>query len=119
MSATQPARLPVSEYDEVTRWLASLEHSSDSERARMISDLERFCAFIESDPHALVQRCMRTTKSGDTAISAKGRQQIDSTIDRFAEAEAGTGHTAVVLGNRIRSFLIYNGVFMQGRASFR
>jgi len=41
---------------------------------------------------------------------------MNATIDEFVEKSGFTGKEAVVNGNIIRSFLIHNGIFMQGRA---
>ncbi len=79
--------------------------------------LSRFCAAERATPDELVARCLRSTTSGDTAISAAGRRAADQAIAAFAAAEGRSGREAVVVGNRLRSFLIHNGIFLQGPAS--
>ena len=59
---------------------------------------------------------LRTTKDGDTAISAKRRTAMNTAIDEFVEKSGFSGKDAVINGNIIRSFLVHNGIFIQGRA---
>jgi hypothetical protein len=42
---------------------------------------------------------------------------MQEAIESFIAQRGETGHAAVAAGNTLRSFLIHNGVFMQGRAS--
>ncbi|HEV7861290.1 MAG TPA: hypothetical protein VGR20_01275, partial [Acidimicrobiia bacterium] len=64
----------------------------------------------------MVSGLLRTTKDGDTAISSKRRTIMNAAIDEFVEKSGFTGRDAVVNGNIIRSFLVHNGIFIQGRA---
>ena len=73
-----------------------------------------FCRYEDTSPDDLVAGCLRTTKHGDTAISAKGRNAIQTAIDEFIASTGRTGRDAVVAGNALRGFLIHNGVFIQG-----
>ncbi len=59
---------------------------------------------------------LRTTKAGDTAISSKRREAMNTVIDEFVEKRGLTGKDAIVTGNTIRGFLVHNGIFIQGRA---
>ncbi len=79
--------------------------------------LARFCASLGTTPDELVAQCTRATKSGDTAISAAGRRRTDQAISAFVVAEGAVGRDAIVLGNTLRSFLIHNGIFLQGPAA--
>ncbi len=102
----------------VRRWL---ERSGDGAGSSVsVADLEmlqRFCASIGADPDQLVARCLRSTTSGSTAISAAGRRRTDQAITDFVASEGSTGRDAIVLANTLRGFLIHNGIFMQGAAA--
>lgn len=97
----------------LARWTENLDESA-SEKATL---LHAFCERFGTTPDDLVQRCLRTTKDGDVAIRSKGRAEVAAEIDAFAHSDGREGHAATVAGNVIRSFLIYNGVFLPGRAS--
>jgi len=101
----------------VRRWLDQAGDRGTAERMGDVTLLRRFCAAEQTTPDELVARCLRSTKSGDTAISAAGRRAADQAITAFAAAEGLSGREAIVLGNRLRSFLIHNGIFLQGPAS--
>lgn len=105
----------------VTRWLTSAGYDApgrEDERGRLVAKLQAFCEYAGKTPEELVQSCLRTKKAtGATAISAKGRTAIQDVIEGFVAAQGLSGHDAIVVGNQIRSFLIHNGIFMQGRAS--
>jgi len=64
-----------------------------------------------------MQRCLRETKQGDLTISTKARKEIDKKIDDFVCSKGYSGYFGLLVGNYIRSLLIYNGVFMQGRVA--
>lgn len=103
----------------VRRWL---EHGGPDvrpaeEQAEALVLLARFLAFTGLSPDELVARCLRTTRDGARAISAGGRRWADEAIEAFVALEGLSGHEAVATGNRLRSFLIHNGIFLQGRAS--
>ncbi len=105
---------------EVRRWFASAGYDAEGrgeERHQLLAELEAFCAYTGKTPGELVRSCLRTTKTGQTAISTKGRTAIQDVIEAFAADQGLTGHAAVVAANHIRGFLIHNGIFMQGRPS--
>lgn len=103
----------------VQRWFrsAGLSSASEAERADAVDLLAALCEFTGKGPDDLVGGCLRTTTSGDRTISAKGRRRAEETIERFVESRGLTGHRAVVTANKLRGFLIHNGIFMQGPAS--
>jgi hypothetical protein len=102
----------------VQRWIdkAGYVNAPDIEQQRLLGDLAEFCAYSEMTPEELVSSCLRSTAAG-TAISAKGRRQMQETIERFVADQGLTGRDAIVVGNRVRGFLVHNGVFIQGRAA--
>lgn len=100
----------------IARWFASTgydQEPADEQQNRLVL-LVDFCRHVGRSPDDLVAGCLRTTKQGDTAISAKGRNAIQAAIDEFMAATGRTGQDAVVAGNTLRGFLIHNGVFIQG-----
>jgi hypothetical protein len=102
----------------VQRWLDKAGYANDpvAEQDRLLGDLAGFCEFTGKSPEELVAGCLRETKAG-TAISTKGRRRMQETIDRYVGERGLTGRDAIVAGNRIRGFLVHNGVFIQGRAA--
>ena len=100
----------------VARWFASAGYDQDppAEQEERVAFLTEFCRHLGKAPDELVAGCLRTTKQGDTAISAKGRNAVQTAIDEFVASTGRTDRDAVVAGNALRSFLIHNGVFIQG-----
>lgn len=100
----------------VRRWFASAGYDGDppDEQQERLGLLEAFCAHMGQSPEELVAGCLRTTKQGDTAISAKGRTAMQEAIEGFVASTGRTGREAVTAGNLLRGFLIHNGVFIQG-----
>jgi hypothetical protein len=99
----------------VQRWLDKAGYR-DAEQDPLLEVLADFCRYTEATPEALVASCLRQTDAG-TAISAKGRRKMEETIEAYVAQRGLTGRDAIVVGNRIRGFLIHNGVFIQGRAA--
>lgn len=112
-------RAELEEAASVRRWLESSGPSSASqaERAAMLDLLAGLCAYTGKGPDVLVDECLRTTKTGDRAISAKGRRLAEESIEGYVAGKGLAGHQAVVAANTLRGFLIHNGIFMQGPAS--
>ena len=102
----------------VVRWFDSARLNSDTEEEQQLRYglLGDFCEHVGSSPDDLVAGLIRTTKAGDKAISAKRRAAMDASIDEFVEKSGFTGRDAIVNGNILRSFLVHNGIFIQGRA---
>ncbi len=106
----------------VARWFSSAGYdaASEADRRALLDDLEAFCAYAgDREPDELVRSCFRIGEGGTKAISVKGRREMQETIEAFVAHRGLSGHAGTVMGNRIRSFLIHNGVFMQGVPSFR
>jgi hypothetical protein len=101
----------------VRRWFASpaLEGASAKDTRRRLALLADFCHHTGQSPDELVRGLLRTTKAGDTAISTRRRTAMNATIDQFVAARDLDGKEAVVTGNTLRSFLVHNGIFIQGR----
>jgi hypothetical protein len=100
----------------VQRWFASARYDDDppEEREQRYALLAAFCEHTGQTPDELVKGLFRTTKAGDTAISAKRREAMNVAIEEFVKKQGLTGREATVTGNTLRGFLIHNGVFIQG-----
>ncbi len=117
---TQKAKVhPYLSYNSVTVWFREVGHdrAPASQQTSLLRLLQGFCDTQNKSPDELVSSCLRTTSAGDLTISAKARREIDAAIDQFIADSQLTGHQAVAQGNKIREFLIHNGVFMQGKVS--
>ncbi|MGH3303182.1 MAG: hypothetical protein ACRDOK_16175 [Streptosporangiaceae bacterium] len=102
---------------EVQRWLAAAGYDArPAERAQVLDSLSGFCRFAARTPAQLVAVCLRSTPEG-TAISAKGRREMQGLIDRYVADRGLHGREAIVVGNHVRGFLVHNGVFIQGPVS--
>jgi hypothetical protein len=102
----------------VQRWLdkAGYRDAPAAEQGRLLEVLADFCSYTDATPEMLVTSCLRHTDAG-TAISTKGRRLMEATIEAYVAQRGLTGRDAIVVGNRIRGFLVHNGVFIQGRAA--
>jgi hypothetical protein len=102
----------------VQRWFdkAGYMDAPAGDQERLLADLADFCTYTDSTPEMIVTSCLRQTDAG-TAINTKGRRQMAATIEAYVAQRGLTGRDAIVVGNRIRGFLVHNGVFIQGRAA--
>ena len=100
------------------RWLDKAGYGGlpRAEQDRLLEDLAGFCTATGKTPEQLVAGCLRQTDAG-TAISTKGRRRMQEAIEQYVADRGLTGRDAIVVGNRIRGFLVHNGVFIQGRAA--
>jgi len=105
----------------VQRWFKGAGYATapEVERKQLVTELQAFCTFVGMEPSELIGSCLRTTKDGHTAISTKGRRAMQEVIEGFTAQRGLSGHAAIAAGNRIRGFLVHNGVFIQGKASIR
>jgi hypothetical protein len=103
----------------VKHWFDSARHHEDPAELQeaLLAVLADFCAFTGKTPEELVAGCfLRKKATGDKFVSAKARLAMNATIAEFIEARGWTDREAVVNANRIRGFLIHNGVMIQGGA---
>lgn len=105
--------------DVIDRWVraARLDQLPEAEQKAAVDLVIEFCEAQGKSPADVVNGCFRLDKDGDRAISVKGRRAIQEAIDEYVRGIGLVGHPATVTGNRIRGFLIHNGVFLQGRVS--
>ena len=84
--------------------------------AARIETLARFCALVEREPDAIIAECAREVEGGKR-IRIKVRRYYSEKIDEFQASVEGDTRTQTRAGNVVRSFLIHNGIFMQGGVS--
>ena len=114
---------PVSDPDlrsaeSVGRWARSAGHHLDpvAVREERLAILESFCAHTEKSPDELVEFCfLRKRATGERFVSVKRRVIVNEWIDEFVAKQGWTGKDVVSKANVVRSFLIHNGVLIQGR----
>lgn len=105
---------------EVQRWLASAGYDQpgrEDERDAIVAELSGFLEHAGKTPGEFVQSMLIRTRDGDTKISAKRRVAVQDEIEEYVAGTGLRGHQATVAANHLRSFLIHNGIFMQGRVS--
>ena len=74
----------------------------------MLATLERACAFMDSDPDAMVGECLRPAKVGEgLVLRVRARRKYIDLIAAFEQQEGSRD-----AGNAVRSFFIHNGVAM-------
>jgi hypothetical protein len=121
-TATMPdgsrSRIDIRSFATVGEWLTRSGH--DSQPAELQTHyLEVLANFVDhdgKDPDELVAYCfLRKRDSGLRFVSNKRRVAMNESIDAFVAAQGWVGREAVVNANVIRSFLIHNGVFIQGK----
>jgi len=97
-------------------WVGGLREQWGEEPGDMaarIETLERFCGFVECEPDAIIAECSREVEGGKR-IRIKKRRFYSERIDEFQHSVEGDDRAKTRAGNVIRSFMIHNGIFMQG-----
>ena len=100
----------------IRTWVDGLREQWGEEPADMaarIGMLERFCAFVEREPDAIIVECAREVEGGKR-IRVKKRRFYSGRIDEFQSSVDGDARAQTRAGNIVRSFMIHNGIFMQG-----
>ena len=103
----------------VGRWFASVGHDTQPAevQARYLDVLAKFVEHDGKDPDELVAfSFLRKRDTGMRFVSSKRRVAVNESIDAFVAAHGWEGKQAVTNANIVRSFLIHNGVFIQGKA---
>ena len=114
---TSPLAEPIREYESVRLWLKEYaafwnftpsQLEADEEMQTMLATLERACAFMDSDPDAMVGECLRPAKVGEgLVLRVRARRKYIDLIAAFEQQEGSRD-----AGNAVRSFFIHNGVAM-------
>lgn len=101
----------------VKQWTAraGFQHDPAEIREQKLRVLADFCAKVEKEPDELVTFCiLRKKATGERFLSVKRRETINDWLEEFTAEQGWTGKQAVVNANVVRSFLIHNGVLIQG-----
>jgi hypothetical protein len=104
-------------YPTVRHWLTSAGHDKQPREVqrRYLEVLEGFLLHVGRNPDELVEFCfLRKRSTGERFVSTKRRIEINEWIGEFVEARGWADKEAVVNANIVRSFLIHNGVLIQG-----
>jgi hypothetical protein len=102
----------------VKQWAAGagFDHDPAEVRGDKLRILADFCTKVDKQPDELVAFCiLRKKATGERFLSVKRREAINGWLDEFTDEQGWTGKQAVVNANVVRSFLIHNGVLIQGR----
>jgi len=104
--------------ESVQRWFGGAGHdrAAPPEQQRVLGILGGFCRQFGKTPDELVAFCfLRKRETKERFVSVKRREAVNEAIEAFLTDQGWTGKEAVVNANVIRSFLIHNGVPIQGR----
>ncbi len=104
----------IADYDSVRQWVRGLEEQwgdePDMEQRHAV--LQRFADFAGKDPDAMIAECTREVESGKR-IRIKARREYTEKIAAFQATVEGNARQQSKAANFVRSFFIYNGIFMQ------
>ena len=107
---------PLVEYETVQAWFQGLkEHWGEEppDKEGKLRMLLSFCEMVDKDPDAIVAECSREVDSGKR-IRIKARRLYTEKIEEFKATADGGPRDQGKAANTIRSFMIHNGIFMQG-----
>lgn len=107
---------PLEEYETVKTWFQGLrEHWGDElpDKQGKLTTLQSFCEMVDKDPDTIIQECSREVESGKR-IRIKARRLYTEKIEEFKASADGGPRDQGKAANTIRSFMIHNGIFMQG-----
>jgi hypothetical protein len=107
---------PIAEFDTVKTWGEGLrkQWGGDplAEEPEMIEALRDFCDFAGEDPDSIIARLFRIRKEdGERVLSVKWRRHYADKIKEFRARGDGKNQRR---GADVLSFLIHNGVLIQG-----
>jgi hypothetical protein len=114
VSATEDIR----SVEPVRKWFASVGHDQAAPDAqeRYLRILSDFCSHFGKSPEELVAFCyLRKKDTGQRFVSVKRRAAVNEALESFVVEQGWTGKDAVANANVVRSFLIHNGILIQGR----
>lgn len=102
----------------VRAWFRGAHHDeipTDDQRG-YLDVLDGFVQQTGLGPGALVAHCfLRRKDTGERFLSVKRRIEMNEWIDTYVTAKGWTDKQAVRNANIVRSFLVHNGVLIQGK----
>ncbi|MEX2247104.1 MAG: hypothetical protein WEC75_10495 [Dehalococcoidia bacterium] len=109
---------PMLEYESVRTWLDGLRQhwggDPDTDDPERLPILAAFCAWAGRDPDQMVRETTMV-KDGEKRIRTKGRERYAALIEEWGGSVEGSRMRKAKYANTARSFLIHNGVLLQGR----
>jgi hypothetical protein len=107
---------PITEFDSVKAWAEGLRKQWGGdplgEEPEMVDALVRFCDFVAEDPDTILSKLFRIRKAdGERVLSVKWRKHYADKVKEFRAAQGAGGQRR---GSDVLSFLIHNGVLIQG-----
>jgi hypothetical protein len=107
---------PIAEFDTVKTWGEGLrkQWGSDllAEEPEMVEALRDFCDFAGEDPDSIIAKLFRIRKEdGERVLSVKWRRHYADKVKEFRAQGDGKNQRR---GADVLSFLIHNGVLIQG-----
>jgi hypothetical protein len=107
---------PITDFDTVKAWAEGLRNQWGgdplAEEPEMVDSLVRFCDFVGEDPDAIIAKLFRIRKDdGERVLSVKWRKHYADKVKEFRGQE---GADMPRKGSDVLSFLIHNGVLIQG-----
>ncbi len=104
----------IADYASVQQWVRGLKEQwgDEPDMAQRYDTLQRFLAFVSSDPDTIIAECTREVESGKR-IRIKARREYSEKIAEFQATVEGNPRQQSKAANYIRSFFIHNGIFMQ------
>lgn len=100
----------------VERWVQSAsQYTGPHLHEERLQVLEAFCAHADMTPDELVEFCfLRKRATGERFVSVKRRMTVNEWLEQFVADQGWADKEAVQKANMVRSFLIHNGVLIQG-----
>ncbi|ASR37140.1 hypothetical protein BAY61_21505 [Prauserella marina] len=101
----------------VRHWLSELEPYREGRAATSarLAVLGAFCAHAGKSPDELVAFCfLRKKTTGQRFLSGARRRAVNGMLEKFVAEQGWIGKEAVSNTNVVRSFLIHNGILIQG-----
>jgi hypothetical protein len=105
-------------HDRVKAWFAGAHHDEqpDAQQDRYLEILAGFLSHVDHTPDELVAFCfLRKKDTGERFLSQKRRVEVNEWIAGHVDARGWVAKEAVANANVIRSFLVHNGVLIQGK----
>lgn len=106
------------EYETVRTWFTGLrEHWGEDppDKKGKLATLRSFCEMVAKNPDVIVDECSREVEGGKR-IRIKARRIYSEKIEEFKASVGGGPRDQGKAANTVRSFMIHNGIFMQGAA---
>lgn len=108
----------IAEYETVRQWARGLaeQWGETPEMDQRCATLRSFVELVGKDPDTIIADCTREVESGKR-IRIKARREYSAKIEEFQLTVEGDPRKQSKAANYVRSFFIYNGIFMQAGVS--